>query len=77
MNSPKVYITQLPQAAQYTNSTNTINSIFDYDNTKNHIKLEEITKLLSNRSILSDVEFIVDTTTTVSVINKLEYFYNY
>jgi hypothetical protein len=33
--------------------------------------------LLINRSILSDIEFIVDTAATISVINRLEYFYNY
>ena len=74
MKTPEVYITQLPLAAQY---TNTIYSIFDKDNTKSYIKPDEIAKLLSNESILSDIEFVIDTAATVSVINKLEYFYNY
>jgi hypothetical protein len=44
---------------------------------KDQIEKQEIVELLINRSILSNIEFIVDTTATISVINRLEYFYNY
>jgi hypothetical protein len=39
--------------------------------------MKDLTKLIHKGSILSDVEFIVDTTATISAIAKLEYFYSY
>jgi hypothetical protein len=39
--------------------------------------MKDLTKLIHKGSILSDIEFIVDTATIISAIAKLEYFYSY
>ncbi len=57
MKSPEVYTNQ-PPIKQQINTYTDIYSISDQNHTKQQIDRAEIAKLLTNRSTLSDIDFI-------------------